>query len=250
MGKQTMLMDWYMRVSALLDKIHLDCVRGSRVPDNESAPARIAAGLDAYKTGKLFDELIEVWEEGARRPPLSRETRQRSLFNKQRDYFEFLSVDLPKLREAARRVLQESVSARTNFLGFVEMLHPGIVEHALPLYSAGHLREAVNNGITFVFDMIRQRTQLDLDGKQLVGQVFGMERPRLIFSTLDTDSGRNDQKGFMQIFEGAYMGIRNPKAHSLAHDLDKRKAAEYLVFASLLARRVEEAKEAHSDDGE
>ena len=33
----------------------------------------------------------------------------------------------------------------------------------------------------------------------------------------------------------------NPKAHSLAHDLTQLTAAQYLVFASLLARRVEEA---------
>lgn len=58
----------------------------------------------------------------------------------------------------------------------------------------------------------------------------------------DSESGQNDQKGFLQIFNGAYQGIRNPKAHSLNHDLDQNKAAQYLVFASLLIRRVEEAK--------
>jgi hypothetical protein len=46
----------------------------------------------------------------------------------------------------------------------------------------------------------------------------------------------------MQIFKGAYQGIRNPKAHSLTHDLTAMKAAQYLVFASLLARRIDEAR--------
>jgi hypothetical protein len=48
----------------------------------------------------------------------------------------------------------------------------------------------------------------------------------------------------MQILVGAYLGIRNPKAHSLNHDLDPEKAAQYLIFASLLARRIYEAKDA------
>lgn len=72
--------------------------------------------------------------------------------------------------------------------------------------------------------------------------MFSLEHPLLILSEVDSDSGRNDQKGFMQIFIGAYQSIRNPKAHSLEHDLDQAKAAQYLVFASLLARRVDEAK--------
>ena len=45
----------------------------------------------------------------------------------------------------------------------------------------------------------------------------------------------------MQIFKGAYQGIRNPKAYSMTHDLTQLRAARHLVFASLLARRVDEA---------
>jgi len=48
----------------------------------------------------------------------------------------------------------------------------------------------------------------------------------------------------MQILAGSYLGIRNPKAHSLNHDLDAEKAAQYLIFASLLARRIYEANAA------
>jgi uncharacterized protein (TIGR02391 family) len=82
-----------------------------------------------------------------------------------------------------------------------------------------------------------------MDGAKLAGQVFSVKEPRLILSELDTESGRNDQAGFLQIYQGAYIGIRNPKAHSLQHDLTEEKAAQYLIFASLLARRVAEAHE-------
>lgn len=97
------------------------------------------------------------------------------------------------------------------------------------------------NAFVSVYDLIRELTGLDLDGQALVSQAFSLENPKLIFSELNTDSGKNDQKGFIQILTGAYLGIRNPKAHSLRHDLDEVKAAQYLVFASILARRVSEA---------
>jgi len=70
---------------------------------------------------------------------------------------------------------------------------------------------------------------------------MSLQNPKIVLSELDTEFGQNDQKGFMQIFKGVYQGIRNPKAHSLTHDLTPIKAAQYLVFASLLARRIEES---------
>lgn len=124
-----------------------------------------------------------------------------------------------------------------------ELLHPIVYKHAYQQYRNGHLRDAVLNSFMAVFDMIRERTGLEIDGQELVTEAFSLERAKLIFSEIKTGSGKNDQKGFLQILIGAYIGIRNPKAHSLHHDLDKTKAAQYLVFASLLARRVSEAKE-------
>ena len=125
---------------------------------------------------------------------------------------------------------------------FEHLLHPAISEHALPQYKNGHLRDAVLNSITAVFDLIRQKTGIKEDGDKLIGKAFSLEKPYLILSEIETESGKSDQKGFMQIFNGAYQGIRNPKAHSLDHDLTPIKAAQYLVLASLLARRVEEAE--------
>src|SRR5690606_8102564 len=105
-------------------------------------------------------------------------------------------------------------------------------------------REAVLNSITAIFDLIRERTGNGEDGDRLISQVLSLNNPALILSEIESESGQNDQKGFMQIFKGAYQGIRNPKAHTLNHDLDELKAAQYLVFASLLARRIDESRHA------
>jgi uncharacterized protein (TIGR02391 family) len=125
--------------------------------------------------------------------------------------------------------------------GFEGMLHPSIVKNCYQQYCDGHLRESVLNSIVSIFDLIRSRTGIDADGASLVDRAFSLSDPYLVLSDLTSESGLNDQKGFIQIFKGSYQGIRNPKAHTLNHDLTEAKAAQYLVFASLLARRIEEA---------
>jgi uncharacterized protein (TIGR02391 family) len=149
-----------------------------------------------------------------------------------------------------RSVRSSEAKAREAWIGqspeniedFRFLLYPIITEHALPQYGNGHLRDAVLNSIIAIFDLIRQKTGLKEDGDRLIGKAFSLDEPYLILSDIDTESGQNDQKGFMQILKGSFQGVRNPKAHSLTHDLTAVNAAQYLVFASLLARRIDEAK--------
>ncbi|GAA0539214.1 hypothetical protein GCM10009098_03450 [Rheinheimera aquimaris] len=148
------------------------------------------------------------------------------------------------LNKAVKKMELDSRLQEIPQVGFEDLLHPAIVASSLNLYVNGHLRESVLNSITAIFDLIRQRTGVMEDGDRLIGQVFSINDPVLILSELKSESGQNDQKGFMQIYKGAYQGIRNPKAHTLNHDLNEMKAAQYLVFASMLARRIDEASNA------
>lgn len=148
------------------------------------------------------------------------------------------------LNRAIKRASLEQQQKKVPIVGFEHLLHPIITQSSLGLYVQGNLREAVLNSITAIFDLIRFRTGNHEDGDRLINQVLSPNAPVLILSELETNSGQNDQKGFMQIFKGAYQGIRNPKAHTLNHDLNELKAAQYLVLASLLARRIDESKNA------
>ena len=127
------------------------------------------------------------------------------------------------------------------------LLHPVIRDIAMTHLESGNYRNAILDAVTGLFDMLRARTRLDLDGDNLCNAAFSPHRPILIFSNLEGESGHNDQRGFMDLFKGVYRGVRNPKAHSLAHDLNETKAGQYLVFLSLLARRLDEAKLVETD---
>jgi uncharacterized protein (TIGR02391 family) len=205
--------------------------------------ADAAAAINGYmKTDyealvKLCKELDSEMKNVGRLHDLGRHIK----FGMNNDYDDIVKHDIPSVLKAAE-ALALANSKKIGALGFEDLLHPAIVSSSLAQYGNGHLRDAVLNGVIAIFDMIRSRTGLQLDGKDLVGQAFGLDKGQLIFTEIETETGKNDQKGFLQIFDGVYTGVRNVKAHSLNHDLDERKAAQYLVTLSLLARRVEECK--------
>jgi uncharacterized protein (TIGR02391 family) len=128
-----------------------------------------------------------------------------------------------------------------------ELLHPWIMEHAFQQYRNGHLHDAVLDAFISIGDLLRKRSGVSLDGCALATAALSLKDPKLILSELETESGRNDQVGFMQIIQGAFTGIRNPNAHSIHHDLTEQQAGQYLVLASLLAQRITEASVPGSD---
>lgn len=192
-----------------------------------------------------YDALIQLWK--GVDPEMKNTGRLSDLgrhigFGMSNDYQDVLQNDISSVLKTAEALARDG-SKDAGAVGFEDLLHPAIIASSLGQYRNGHLRDAVLNGVIAVFDMIRGRTGLNLDGKDLVGQAFGLDKGKLVFSEIETETGRNDQKGFLQIYEGIYTGVRNVKAHSLNHDLNEQKAAQYLVTLSLLARRVEECKD-------
>lgn len=161
-------------------------------------------------------------------------------FGMEQDYKDILGRDLPEIESKADAHLSDGAKSETT-IGFEYLLHPAVIESACQQYKHGHLRDAVLNSVIAVFDLIRTKTGLSDDGERLVGRALSQQDPYLVLSNLESESGINDQVGFLQIYLGAYKGIRNPKAHSLTHDLDEIKAGQYLIFSSLLARRIDEA---------
>ena len=122
-----------------------------------------------------------------------------------------------------------------------DMLHPVVVEHAYRHFLDEDYREAVFNAAVAVFDLLRTRTGLDLDGSQLATQALGLQQARLHIADLTSETGRSEQIGVMQMLQGFYSAARNPKAHTLQHRTTRAVAAEYLIVASYLARRITEA---------
>ena len=163
-------------------------------------------------------ELRKIWPKEAPSDDLSNLSRHIG-FGESHDYQDMLNHDIPGIEDAAERYALLRAGRGQDKGRFEYLLHPVIKRAAFKHYRDGHLRDAVLNAYIAVFDYIREITKIDADGVRLVGQVFAPERARLVLSTLETATGRDDQIGFMNLFQGAYIGIRNPKAHTVQHDL-------------------------------
>lgn len=233
------MIDRYVRISRILRTIVSRCWDGDEADYFEPEGSWTASTVADYICRDVR-ELKLLWPAELDSSGLDEIVKQATSHEKSR--FRTLARDLlPPLED----LIDQYYSTRPVgdlTTAIVDLLHPTIMEAAYSQFRAGHYREAVLNAVMAVFDLIRNRARSDKDGAALVAEVFSLENPLLVLSNVDTESGRNEQKGFIQILQGAYIAVRNPKAHSLASDLDQVGAAQYLVFASLLARRVSAAK--------
>jgi uncharacterized protein (TIGR02391 family) len=236
--------NWYLEMRKTIREItqkSIDALDVLSAGDKEAArPISNYIQTDYQRLQKIWNEKIDG--------PLPTSLGRHVSWAMATDYKDVIKHDLPELEEILDQKLLETTSKRDD-PSFEKMLHPAIANACYKQFCDGHLRDSVLNSIVAIFDLIRGRTGIDADGTDLANKAFSLKNPYLILSELETESGQSDQKGFLQIFNGSYQGIRNPKAHTLNHDLTEAKAAEYLVFASLLARRVEEAELVKSDLG-
>jgi uncharacterized protein (TIGR02391 family) len=150
--------------------------------------------------------------------------------------------------EADKTAVLENVSRFTEAqekrerAAFLNLLHPKIAEASIRHYEDGDYRESVLNAMLALTEIIRAKIKKDGDGIALASILFKPEKPILVFSKRTTQAERDDQEGFHKLMLGAFQGIRNPKSHQMASDLTEMTAAQYIVFISLLARRVDEAE--------
>jgi uncharacterized protein (TIGR02391 family) len=138
------------------------------------------------------------------------------------------------LKSAARdEIVPEEMKNRLELEGF----HPLVIKHAGKLFADGHYRQAILDTYIALVDQVKSLSgRYDLDGTSLMNTVFSPKTPKLSLST-DAD----EQLGFMWLFAGAVMGVRNPKAHAVTPHPDKQATLEWLGFASVLFRVLDGA---------
>lgn len=127
-------------------------------------------------------------------------------------------------------------------MGYVPHLHPFIHGACAGLLEDGHFSQAIEESVKAVLQYLRNATGLTTDGADLVNQAFSLKNPFLALGSLSDETTRNEQIGLMDMIKGFVKGVRHPLAHSQGHQEGFQRAFEYIVFASILCRRVDDAK--------
>lgn len=95
-----------------------------------------------------------------------------------------------------------------------------------------------------VADKIREKSELTMDGSDLVDKAFGLgqlKNPKLAFNTLRTESEESEHKGFMHLVKGLFGMFRNTTAHSpkIKWTINEQDALDSLTLASMLHRTLD-----------
>src|SRR5262245_36851043 len=76
------------------------------------------------------------------------------------------------------------------------------------LYASGHYSLAVQEAFKAVEKYVQQKSNvLGVSGTQLMQQVFSTTNPQLFWSDRKTTSEQDEQKGYLQLYAGAMLGI-------------------------------------------
>jgi uncharacterized protein (TIGR02391 family) len=120
----------------------------------------------------------------------------------------------------------------------LENLHPLVQSVSKSLFNDGYYRQAILDCYILLTNTVKSKAGVyNLDGVPLMQIVFSAKNPIIKISD-DPD----EQLGFMWMFSGAVMGIRNPKAHKLIEQTDPQRTLEWLSFASVLLRVLDDSQ--------
>jgi uncharacterized protein (TIGR02391 family) len=108
-------------------------------------------------------------------------------------------------------------------------------------YQSGNYTGAILDSIHFIGELIREKSGLDGDGVQLVGQAFGGQNPKVKVTKLQTETDENIQKGVEQFLRGIYQAIRNPRSHGKFTD-SVEDAEVIILFINYLVNTIDKAK--------
>ncbi|WP_440906465.1 TIGR02391 family protein (plasmid) [Catenovulum sp. SX2] len=147
------------------------------------------------------------------------------------------------IRESSARAskLREHLLSRS--------VHPDVLYYCKEELLVDNYFHAVFEATKSIADKIRSKTGLTSDGANLVNEAFSFKTPpipHLALNSLQTESEKSEQKGFINLLVGLFGTFRNTTAHApkITWTIDELDALDILSMVSLVHRRLDKAVEA------
>jgi uncharacterized protein (TIGR02391 family) len=120
-------------------------------------------------------------------------------------------------------------------------IHPSLPAKVKRLFDDGHYEDATFTAWKYLDKLVQRHSKLTKSGFDLMTQAFGEPNGPVQLNASLNVSEVDEQNGYKLLFSGSVWAIRNPRGHEVAVPDDLDSCLDYLSFASMLIRRLEQA---------
>jgi len=103
---------------------------------------------------------------------------------------------------------------------------------------------AVFEAVKSIAEEIRKKTELNIDGAELVERAFSVSNPLIRINSLQTETEQSEQKGFSNLIKGVFGMFRNTIAHSpkIVWTITEEDALDIMTTISLIHKKLDNSK--------
>lgn len=122
-------------------------------------------------------------------------------------------------------------------------VHPEVLKYCRAELLEENYFHAVLEATKGVAQRIRDLSGLGSDGADLVNAAFSSKSPVLMFSSLETETEKSEQRGFSNLLIGLFGAIRNPVAHTpkISWPMSELDALDIMTLISFVHRKLDGA---------
>jgi uncharacterized protein (TIGR02391 family) len=121
-------------------------------------------------------------------------------------------------------------------------IHTRLQSTSKKLFDDGHYALATFEAYKLLDKEVSAMAKLSESGVKLMMKAFSEQSPLIRLTDMASTSEKDEQEGYKFIFSGSVMAIRNPRGHEYGVKESPTECLDHLSLASLLLRRLENAK--------
>jgi len=120
-------------------------------------------------------------------------------------------------------------------------IHPKIYEYCNSELIAENYFHSVFEAVKSIAEEIRKKTDLTLDGSELVDKALSVNSPLLRINALETETEKSEQKGFSNLIKGVFGMFRNTTAHApkIVWTISEDEALDIMTTISLIHKKLD-----------
>lgn len=122
-------------------------------------------------------------------------------------------------------------------------IHPKIYEYCNTELISENYFHSVFEAVKSIAEEIRKKTELTLDGSELIDRAFSVNTPLIKINSLESETEKSEQKGFSNLIKGVFGMFRNTTAHApkIIWQITEDEALDIMTTISLIHKKIDKS---------